>query len=359
MADILEQAENQTSEEAKLLEEIRQEADRMKNQSYEEVDTSTKEQEVTKSNEAEAESSQQAEETDAVEQESTQTEEESKAIEKSDEAKEKDISSMVFETPIMIKNRGLNLPVNNMAELIKMAEMGVDYTRKTQEIAPYRKTVELIKSTGIDESDLQLLADIKAGNKTAINGLAEKYQIDLLDVDPSTKYKQQVSLPLYNEADIVAQEIMANQPLAQEFQRVAQFIPNDFKDMMAKDANLLRSFAVDVENGVAQQLLPEVTKIMTLNPGVDFITAYVHAGDKIFGSQAQVQQQVQPQAKQAVVNAPASAKEKAGVVAKAPSAASSESDIDIWKDGLSESDIVAKIREQANRMRVQSQNKGY
>ena len=359
MPDILEQAANQTSEEAKLLEEIRQEAEKMKNQSDEEANTFTEEQGATETNQAEAETSQQAKETKTVEQETTQTEEETKAVEKSDEANEKDISSMVFETPIMIKNRGLNLPVNNMAELIKMAEMGADYTRKTQEIAPYRKTVELIKSTGIDESDLQLLADMKAGNKTAINGLAEKYQIDLLDVEPTTQYKQQVSLPQYNEADIVAQEIMANQPLAQEFQRVAQFIPSDFKDVMAKDANLLKSFAVDVENGVAQQLLPEVTKIMTLNPGVDFITAYVSAGDKVFGSQAQAQQQAQPQAKQTVVNASPSAKEKAGVVAKAPSAAASESDTDIWKDGLSENDIVAKIREQANRMRVQYQSKGY
>ena len=89
-----------------------------------------------------------------------------------------DITGMSFKKPITLKDRNLELPVNNMQELISLAQQGLNWTRKRQVLAEHKAKIDTLNSAGIEDSDLQMLVDLKAGNKEAINGLANKYNID-------------------------------------------------------------------------------------------------------------------------------------------------------------------------------------
>lgn len=275
-----------------------------------------------------------------------------------------DDKPVTFKEPITLKSRNLTISVNNMDELIKIAEQGLDYTKKTQELAPYRKTIEFVKAAGIDDMDLQLLADIKAGNKTAINGFAQKYGIDLDAHDSDAPYRQQAVINTPNEVDYVANEILANEKLANEFRNVIQYTPDSFKAQMAQDANIMRAFAQDVERGLAQKIIPEANKIVFMNPGMDFMTAYIQA-DRMLSSQAATAPQqavannvpAQPQQPQVaqpkvVSNASADAKAKASIGSKA--GATPDNSLDIWENGLSDAELIRRIQEQANKLK----NKG-
>lgn len=343
MSEILEQPVTNLESEEDILASVRAEAEAMK--SALEIETTDKVEDVETKEEkvSSEESNVDVKESANAEEPETKTKEEPT-----------DDKPLVFKEPITLKNRGMTIPVNNMDELIKIAEQGLDYTRKTNELAPYRKTIEYIKATGIEESDLQMLAEIKSGNKTAINGLVSKYNIDVDSYDDTAKFQPQVDVRIPNDVDYVAQEIMSNPELANNFKNIVQYVPDSFKTQLASDANVLRAFSTDVERGIAQQILPEANKLMMLNPGMDFTQAYVTAGNKVFAQPAATEPTAQAPVTtpKVVPNASSDAKAKASIGSKA--GATPDSSIDIWENGLSDAELVARIQAEANKLR----NKG-
>ena len=54
-------------------------------------------------------------------------------------------------------------------ELIALAPKAMNYTKKMQEIAPYRKRISAMKDNNITEDDFNLMMDVFKGNKDAIS----------------------------------------------------------------------------------------------------------------------------------------------------------------------------------------------
>ena len=344
--------ENTTSitEEEQLLQEIKAEAESMQSASTE-IETEAKP-------EVKSESKSETQE-EVVE---SNLEEQEPKVQESETAKDNDndISKMSFEKPITLKDRSLELPVNNMQELIALAQQGLNWTRKRQVLAEHKAKIDTLNNAGIEDIDLQMLVDLKAGNKEAINGLAKKYNIDLFEHDNTIEYTPKAVMPVVSEVDMVASEIMENPELSTKLQQTVQYVPDSFKAKLATDANMLRGFAIDVQNGIAEKLMPEANKIFAMNPNIDFIQAYVEAGNRIFGSQqevAPVAQEVSPKpAAKIVANADSSLKAKASITTGSSSNAKSD-DLDIWADGLSDSELAARIQAKADELRRSKQSK--
>jgi hypothetical protein len=272
-------------------------------------------------------------------------------------SEDEDITKMAFKKPIGLKDRGLELPVNNMQELITLAQQGLMVTRKTEALKEHRQTIEMLKQSGVEEADIQMLADLKSGNKQALAGLAQRYNVDMFDVDADKGYTPQFKPQYATEADIVAQEIMADPVLAQSFKSVIEYVPESFKSVMASDAATLKAFSVDVQNGIAQRLLPETNKLLAAYPHLDFATAYTEAGNRIFN--AQVPQVVanapvgdaRPSTARIVANADSNLKAKAGVTSSSSSNQFKSDGLDIWENGLSDHELMSRIQQQADMMR--------
>ena len=271
-----------------------------------------------------------------------------------------DVENMSFKKPLKLSDRGMELPINNMQELITLASQGLNFTRKTQELSGYRKLVDTVKSAGIDESDIQMLADIKSGNKTAINGLAEKYKVDLYDLDNDAVYKPEAQVNVPTEADYVAQEIMRDERLSAQFKDIVQYVPDSFKEALATDARVLRAFSDDVRSGVAQKILPEAMKTIAMNPNIDFIQAYMNADKNLSLAQSQQpQQELAPEVvqqvatKPTVANASSSAKAKVSISSGSQSQAKADDSLDVWENGLSDAELIRRIQIQADRYRNQ------
>ena len=262
-----------------------------------------------------------------------------------------------FELPheVTLKSKGLETKTNKLSELFTLANAGLDYTKKRQEEAPLRKFGEYAQQQNITMEDLQLLADVKRGDKQAVGELAKRTGVDIYDIDTDASYKPSESSHFVesNEADEIANEIVSTPELFNEVQRNLHVLPRDIQERIVSDASLLSGFRDDIVNGIAQKVIPEVIKrqsidtISRTNVGKNFFQYYVEAVEGLTNNQAkqqEVQQVAQPQVANAIDKA------KAGVSSTKITTASNAG-VDIWSSNLSPDELVAQIKLQAQMLK--------
>ena len=257
--------------------------------------------------------------------------------------------------PVPLKSKNLTIEAKSMDELIQLAQQGLNYTQKTQELAKHRPIVDYVSKHNITQEDLHLLADLKSGNADALKSIAKQNGVDMyaLDVDGDYKPSEANRMSIPSEVDLVAESIMQDTETATKIQSLNQHIPDDFRNKLASDANMLRLYANDVKSGMAERILPEAVKLKAINPNADFLEIYSHVGMKIAESMKAVAPTV-PVVAQPVVAKPnieidRTAKQKAMVTGS--SSSSTPDEIDIWEDGLSDADLIARIQSAANKLR--------
>ena len=82
-----------------------------------------------------------------------------------------------------IKAAGREITIKNPEDIIRMVQMGADYTRKMQDLKPDRATIRMLKENGISKEDLEQLIDIKKGNKVALAKWLKEYDVDTYSVE--------------------------------------------------------------------------------------------------------------------------------------------------------------------------------
>ena len=257
--------------------------------------------------------------------------------------------------PVPLKSKNLTIEAKSMDELIQLAQQGLNYTQKTQELAKHRPIVDYVSKHNITQEDLHLLADLKSGNADALKSIAKQNGVDMFSLDADVDYKpseaNRMSIP--SEVDLVAESIMQDTETATKIQSLNQHIPDDFRSKLATDANMLRLYANDVKSGMAERILPEAVKLKAMNPNADFLEIHSHVGMKIAESMKAVAPTVPVVAPPVVakpnIEVERTAKQKAMVTGSSSSSAPEE--IDIWEDGLSDADLIARIQRAANKIR--------
>jgi hypothetical protein len=263
-----------------------------------------------------------------------------------------------YELPyeLTLKSKGLETKTKKLSELFTLANAGLDYTKKRQEEAPLRKVGEYVNQQGLSLEELQILADAKRGDKAAFGTLAKQYGVDVYDIDTEAKYNPtpQSAYVEHNEAEEIAKEIYSDPTLLQEVQNSFKSIPHNVAEEIVSRADLLDGFRKDVSTGVAQKVIPEVNKRMTIdsinknNIGKNFYQYYGEVANELLNrSQQQAVQQVEP--KQQVVNS--IDKAKAGVSSTKISNSTNSVEIDVWSKNLSPDELIEQIKLKAQQMR--------
>lgn len=83
------------------------------------------------------------------------------------------------------KANGKDITPRDTKDVISLMQMGANYTKKMQEIAPLRKVVESLSMAGIKkDEDISFLIDLHKGEKEAIKKLLKDHNIDpISDLD--------------------------------------------------------------------------------------------------------------------------------------------------------------------------------
>jgi hypothetical protein len=205
-----------------------------------------------------------------------------------------------LEKPVKIKARGMEIDITDPAELITLAHKGFDYFKKTQELAQWRKDISVIEKGGLTTEELQILAELKNGNKEAAGALLKAYGVDPYELTEDTTFKPSGQFAPASEVEMVAQEILSQPELAEKVKQTVSVVPQDFSQKVSSDPNLLRAFADHVRTGLAEQIIPEAMKRQMIYGG-NFFDHYTEVGEALLAGsqQSMTAPAAQPQAQQA------------------------------------------------------------
>ena len=93
------------------------------------------------------------------------------------------------------KANGKTISLKSPDEAIQLMQMGANYTRKMQSIAPYRKTLMMLeKAQLLDEDKLSYAIDLLNGNQEAIKKLLKDTKVDPLEFNTEDNVNYQPGL---------------------------------------------------------------------------------------------------------------------------------------------------------------------
>ena len=170
-----------------------------------------------------------------------------------------------------LKAAGKEIPIDNIDELYQLASKGLDYTRKMQNIKPFRSAVELMQQQGLSVDDLNLLVDIKQGNKDALKAVIKDLNIDpyedLTIDDEPVDYKPNNYAP--DPKLIEVNEVIDSISSDPEFETTNKVISDILDDMskskLLENPNLINLLHNDVKQGLFFEVEPLVTKQKLIN----------------------------------------------------------------------------------------------
>lgn len=206
------------------------------------------------------------------------------------------------------KANGKEIAPRTVEDVVQLMQMGANYTKKMQSIAPMRKAVESLSNAGIDsEEKLSYLIDLYKGDKEAIKQLLKDNQIDAMDLDlDEVKYspnKQNIA----SEADVKFAETLSNinESLPQIQNIMDKQWDQESKRILLSDPRALQALHEEIQMGrfepVQKQL--EVERTFGRYQGVPDIQAYIDILNRM-SAQEQYQQQMQEQQRQPKKNVP-------------------------------------------------------
>lgn len=184
-------------------------------------------------------------------------------------------------------------------DLVKLAPMAMNYTKKMQDIAPYRKMITAIGENEISQEDINTLIDIKKGNKEALGAFIKKLGIDPLDIEADESKQYQPNDYGVDENTYRLNEIVKELERDADFTQTAQVIQsldNSSKAFLKSNPEAIRGLHQDIKSKMFDKILTEAEKLSVLDGGKhSFLDYYITAGQEIYKREVELQKTNQAQ----------------------------------------------------------------
>lgn len=195
-----------------------------------------------------------------------QLEEETEQIEKTDEAQEEH-QRLVF------KANGREYEFSKdeiMSQFPKVFGQAMDYTKKTQAMKPWRKTIDAIEQAKLGHDDINLMIDVMKGDKNAIAEVLKRTGVDSLEIDTeNAKYTPND----YGRDDkaLAIKDIVEEISADKEYETTHRILSKEWDEnsfrKMTEDPELIRLLHVDVKTGMFDKVQTIADKIKVLDRG--------------------------------------------------------------------------------------------
>lgn len=229
----------------------------------------------------------------------TGSEEEDETSESTDEPSEEEPSTETETTPSLDLSEVRKFNANGEEYEFTVQEMldqfasvfgkSVDYTRKTQQIAPYRKMISALEDESITHDQLNLAIDALKGDKGAIRKLIDNHGIDTYDLseEESTAYTPKE----YGKDETVLnlQETVSRLERDPEYSTTVQ-TANSWDQASQKEIlnnpQYLEGLHNDVKSGMYDKVRPLAVKMKALDGNTKSdIEYYMLAGQQLSAQQ--------------------------------------------------------------------------
>lgn len=187
------------------------------------------------------------------------------------------------------KANGKMIAPKNAEEAISLMQMGANYTRKMQELQPYRKVMLMLENNGLmDEGKLSYLIDLDKKNPDAIRKLLKDSGTDPLDINMDEEVNYQAGNHRVSDAEAAFATELDDLKSTPEGQATLGAIHQTWdeasKNELFVNRGMLQVIHTQRENGMYDLISNEISRLNMLGQvpaGTRFIDAYKHVGDQL------------------------------------------------------------------------------
>lgn len=176
-------------------------------------------------------------------------------------------------------------------ELQKLAPKAMNYTKKMQSIAPYRKMINAMEENSLSDADINMLIDIKKGNTEAIKSLIKTTGIDLYDLDTTEEIQYQPTEYGKSDEYLNLQEVVNEISTDNEYPRtqevISKVLDDQSKQVIFSNPDFVRGLHVDIKTGTYDKLMPNALKKAVLDGNQKPILEYYLLAGKEYAEMLQ------------------------------------------------------------------------
>ena len=188
------------------------------------------------------------------------------------------------------KANGKEITPRNLDDVVKLMQMGANYTKKMQTLAPVKRAYESLNKADIKEEDLNFLIDIHKGDVEAIKQLLQRHNIDPIDLDlESSNYKAN-RRNIASDEDVEFSDVLRD--VDSSLPKIQEILNNKWdeasKQKLVKDPKLLRALHEEIELGRFDEVQArvELEKTFGRYQGYSDLEAYIDVVTKMVNEQA-------------------------------------------------------------------------
>ena len=145
-----------------------------------------------------------------------------------------------------------------------------DYTKKTQALKEYRRTIDIVQNAGISDNDLNLFADVLKGDKEAIATILKRTGVDALDLDvenvnyaPKNYGRNDTELAIKDIVD----EISADKEYVITHNVLEKQWDSRSREKFIENPNMIKGLHIDIKSGLFDKLNPIMQKLKIYDGG--------------------------------------------------------------------------------------------
>lgn len=139
-----------------------------------------------------------------------------------------------------------------------------DYTKKTQALKEYRKTIDIVQNAGITDNDLNLFADVLKGDKDAIAAVLKRTGVDALDLDTENVNYAPKNYGR-NDTELAIKDIVDDISADKEYVITHNILEKQWdsksREKFIEDPNMIKGLHIDVKSGLYDKLNPIMQKL--------------------------------------------------------------------------------------------------
>ena len=182
------------------------------------------------------------------------------------------------------KANGKMIELRNPQEAIKLMQQGANYTRKVQELLPYKKVVTMLeKNNLLDENKLSFYIDLENKNPDAIRKLIKDSGIDPLDLNTDDATAYQPSNHSVTDEEVNFKSVMEELNSTPEGHETLVVVNTTWdqasKDALWKEPKILETINEHRTSGFYDKITSEIERhkmLGNIDPNVSFLAAYHH-----------------------------------------------------------------------------------
>lgn len=191
-----------------------------------------------------------------------------------------------------IKANGKEITLRNPQELVQLAQMGANYTRKMQELAPYRKHLMMLENNQLlDEGKLSFLIDLSKKDPAAIQKFLKESGINPLDIDTEAAPTYQGGNHRVSDEEATFRaaldEIQSTDTGKVILQTINSAWDQASKEKLFTNPEIMTVMVQQKESGFYDRITAEVDRQRALGQlpaGLNWLQSYQHVGNQLASS---------------------------------------------------------------------------